>query len=139
MYSKIDRRRVARGRCRGRPGGRNMPDWLIKWAMLVEKIDHADPLRCGRRGGTMKIIAFIEARQGDLIRKILEHCGLRHDPPPRAPPNLRRSPQTQPKADASTCDPDASLTYEVDPDFLEYQRREKAEQPDLPFQPGAAP
>ena len=32
-------------------------------------------------GGTMKIIAFIEARQGDVIRKILEHCGLWHDPP----------------------------------------------------------
>jgi hypothetical protein len=34
----------------------------------------------------MKIIAFIEAHQGDTIRKILEHCGLWHDPPPRAPP-----------------------------------------------------
>ena len=25
----------------------------------------------------MKFIAFIEARQADVIRKILEHCGLR--------------------------------------------------------------
>ena len=83
----------------------------------------------------MKIISFIEACQGDLIRKILEHCGPWHDPPPRAPPNPRRSPQTQPKANPSTCDPDASLTYEVDPDFLEYQRREEAEQLDLPFEP----
>ena len=30
----------------------------------------------------MKIIAFIKAHQADLIRKILEDCGLWQDPPP---------------------------------------------------------
>ena len=33
------------------------------------------------------------------------------------------------------CDPHSSLTYEVDPDFLEYQRRADQEQPELPFEP----
>ena len=46
------------------------------WAMLIQRIYQADPLRCPKCGGTMKIIAFIEADQGDVIRKILEHCGL---------------------------------------------------------------
>jgi hypothetical protein len=41
----------------------------------------------------MKIIAFIEARQGDILRKILEHCGPWHDPPPRAPPPPTCPPQ----------------------------------------------
>jgi hypothetical protein len=83
----------------------------------------------------MKIIAFIEARQGDLIRKILEHCGLWHDPPPRAPPSAASAPMPGPKMGHLSRDPDSSLTYEVHPDFLEYQRRESQEQPDLPFEP----
>jgi hypothetical protein len=106
-----------------------------RWAMLIKRIYHADPLRCPRCGGTMKIIAFIEACQGDLIRKLLEHCGLWHDPPPRAPPTPRPPAQPQPKAGPPTCDPDSSLTYEVDPDYLEHRRREAQEQPDLPFEP----
>ena len=57
-----------------------------RWAMLINRIYHADPLRCARCGGSMKIIAFIEADQGDVIRKILEHCGLWEDPPSRSPP-----------------------------------------------------
>jgi hypothetical protein len=59
----------------------------------------------------MKIIAFIEAHQHATIRKILEHCGLWQDPPPRAPPP--RLPQNQ--ADLW----DSRRTAEVDPDFLE--------------------
>ena len=46
------------------------------------------PLRCPRCGGIMKIVACIEARQGEVIRTILEHCGLWHDPPP--PPGAPR-------------------------------------------------
>jgi hypothetical protein len=57
-----------------------------RWAMLIQRIYQADPLRCPQCGGTMKIIAFIEARQEEAIRKILQHCGLWHDPPPCAPP-----------------------------------------------------
>ena len=57
-----------------------------RWAALIKHIYQADPLLCPQCGGTMKIIAFIEAHQPDLIRRILEHCGLWHDPPPRGPP-----------------------------------------------------
>jgi hypothetical protein len=57
-----------------------------RWAALIKRVYHTDPFRCPLCGGTMKIIAFIEAHQGDTIRKILEHCKLWQDPPPRAPP-----------------------------------------------------
>ncbi len=73
----------------------------------------------------MKIIAFIEAHQADLIRKILEHCGLWHDPPPLAPPRpVRSSPASDP-----------GITHEVDPDFMEHLRREELDQPELPWEP----
>ncbi|MBC8553971.1 MAG: hypothetical protein H8D23_30545 [Candidatus Brocadiales bacterium] len=80
----------------------------------------------------MKIIAFIEAHQSDLIRKILEHCGLWHDPPPRAPPK----PSIPSQAVRSITMPDSApgITYEVDPDFLEYLQREEIE-PELPWEP----
>jgi hypothetical protein len=31
---------------------------------------------CAKCGGTMKVVAFIEPPQGDVIKKILRHCGL---------------------------------------------------------------
>ncbi len=34
----------------------------------------------------MKVVAFIEPPQGDVIEKILKHCGLWRDPLPRPPP-----------------------------------------------------
>ena len=85
----------------------------------------------------MKVIAVIEAHQGDTIqkiRKILQHCGLWHDPPPRAPPPMASSSTPGPKVGGPLFEPSSSLTCEVDPDFLEYQRREEAEQLDLPFE-----
>ncbi len=88
--------------------------------MLIKKIYHADPLRCPHCGGTMKVIAVIEAHQGDVIRKILQHCGLWHDPPPRAPPR-----QTLPsQAVRPTHEADSGITYEADPDFLEHLHHE---------------
>lgn len=33
-----------------------------RWAILIQRIYQADPLRCPKYGGTMKIIACIEAR-----------------------------------------------------------------------------
>jgi ribosomal protein S27E len=93
------------------------------WAILIKRVYNADPLLCPQCGGTMKIISFIEARQEDVIRKILEHCKLWEDPPPRAPP-----PRARPGL------PDPLRTSEVDPDFLEYSRREKLEQLDPPLQ-----
>jgi hypothetical protein len=95
--------------------------------MLIKKIYHADPLRCPKCGRTMKLIAVIEAHQGDVIRKILQHCGLWHDPPPRGPPGKTRpSPGVRPTHEA-----DGGFTYEVDPDFLEHAHREACEQPEL--------
>jgi hypothetical protein len=35
--------------------------------MLIKRIYQADPLLCPQCGGTMKIIAFIEARNADLV------------------------------------------------------------------------
>ena len=95
--------------------------------MLIKKIYHADPLRCPHCGGTMKVIAVIEAHQGDVIRKILQHCGLWHDPPPRGPPRQTRLSQAvQPTHEA-----DSDATYEADPDFLEHLHHEACEQGQL--------
>jgi len=65
-----------------------------------------DPLRCPKCGGEMRVIAFIERRQRDVIRKILEHCGLWEQPraPARAPP----APRTLSGLE---------LRYEADPDY----------------------
>jgi hypothetical protein len=34
----------------------------------------------------MKVLAFIEPLQADVIEKLLRHCGLWHASKPRAPP-----------------------------------------------------
>jgi len=52
--------------------------------MLIKRVYEIDPLCCPQCGGTMKVVAFIEAPQGDVIAKILRHCGLWHAS--RAPP-----------------------------------------------------
>ena len=36
-----------------------------------------DPMECTRRGGHMRMVAFIEPPQGAVIKKTLCHCGLR--------------------------------------------------------------
>jgi hypothetical protein len=101
------------------------------WAMLIKRVYHADPLLCPHCGGTMKIIAFIEARQGEVIENILRHCGLWQDPLARSPPPSAGRAQAAPPAST----PDSRLTYETDPDFLEHARREQVEQPELPWNP----
>jgi len=78
-----------------------------RWAILIQRIYQADPLRCPKCGGAMKIIAFIEARQEEVIRKILRHCGLWHDPPPRAPP--KPSSPSPPQGIAPPRDPGLTL------------------------------
>jgi hypothetical protein len=41
-----------------------------------------DPLKCPNCGGTMEVIAVIDAdRQPDVVQKILRHCGAK----PREP------------------------------------------------------
>ncbi len=56
-----------------------------RWAALIKRVWHVDPLRCPSCGSAMRIVSFIEPTQPDVIRKILAHCGL-PDEPPRAPP-----------------------------------------------------
>jgi hypothetical protein len=46
------------------------------WAALIKQVYEADPLCCPKCGSEMKIIAFIERRQTEVIEKILRHCGL---------------------------------------------------------------
>lgn len=48
------------------------------WAMLIKRVYEIDPLCCPHCGGTMKVIAFLEPPQGDVIEKILRHCGRPH-------------------------------------------------------------
>ena len=54
--------------------------------MLIKRVYEIDPLRCPACGGQMKVVAFIEPPQGDVIEKILRHCGLWCPSSPRAPP-----------------------------------------------------
>ena len=56
------------------------------WAMLIKRVYEIDPLACSRCSGQMKIVAFVEPPQGDVIEKILRHCGLWCPASPRAPP-----------------------------------------------------
>ena len=98
-----------------------LPDRLARrrWAMLIQRIYQIDPLVCPKCGGAMKIIAFIEARQDKVIRKILEHCGLWRDLPPRVPPAAPS------KAVPGHRESNFADSVEVDPDFLEHLHREK--------------
>jgi hypothetical protein len=88
----------------------------------------------------MKIIAFIEGHQQHTIRKILRHCGLWQDPPSRDPPNpAHSSPGHKSGHQASLFAGDddlaSRLTHEVDPDFLEFARREGIEEPEPTWEP----
>ena len=56
------------------------------WAALLKQVYEADPLCCPKCGSEMKIIAFIERRQTEVIEKILRHCGLWEESPARSPP-----------------------------------------------------
>jgi len=74
-----------------------------RWAALIKQVYETDPLVCPQCGGAMRIIAFIEKRQEDVLRKILEHCGLWEE--------SRGPPETAPPV------PTGDWTYEPDPDF----------------------
>ena len=56
------------------------------WAALIQQVYEADPLRCARCGAELKIIAFIERGQTEVIEKILRHCGLWEEGAARGPP-----------------------------------------------------
>ena len=103
--------------------------------MLIQHVYQVDPLTCPKCGGRMKIIGFVEARQDDVIRKILEHCDLWHpppDPPPRGPP--RAAPRFQ--AVHAQRESDSANAVEMDPEYLEHLHRESmTEQLELPWEP----
>jgi ribosomal protein S27E len=63
---------------------RNRPN--PTWAMLIKRVYELDALACPQCGGQMKVVAFIEPPQGEVIERILRHCGLWHSAAPRAPP-----------------------------------------------------
>ncbi len=69
----------------------------------------------------MKVVAFIEPPQGDVIEKILRHCGLWHalDRPGRRPPGrLIRDPDGDSDSQTASSDEPRELTY-VDIDTFE--------------------
>ena len=56
------------------------------WAALIKQVYEPDPLLCPRCGSTMRIIAFIERHQTEVIERILRHCGLWEQQNARGPP-----------------------------------------------------
>jgi hypothetical protein len=75
--------------------------------MLIKHVYEVDPLTCPNCGEKMKVVSLIEARQQDVVRRILEHCGLWTDPPPRLP---SRSPPA--KAGAPPQEPHREIVRE---------------------------
>lgn len=47
---------------------------------MLKRVYEVDPLACPKCGGTIKVITFIEPPQGEVIERILKHCGLWHLP-----------------------------------------------------------
>jgi hypothetical protein len=58
------------------------------WAMLIKRVYELDPLSCPRCGPEMKLVAFLDPPQGEVIEKILRHCGLWRHSAPTPPPDL---------------------------------------------------
>jgi hypothetical protein len=102
-----------------------------RWAMLIQHIYQVDPLKCPCCGGAMKILSFIEARQGDVIRKILQHCGLWQDPPSRSPP----SPSAAAPAAPAGPDDDMRCTCQPDGDYLDFMRRQDVDEVEPVWEP----
>ena len=87
--------------------------------MLIKRVFEADPLACPRCGGAMAVVAFIEPPQGDVIEKILRHCGLWCPAAPRAPPAHEAAVHgPQGGSDGQTADEPREWTY-VDIDTFE--------------------
>jgi len=58
------------------------------WAMLIKRVYEVDPLSCPRCGSEMAVVAFIDPPQGEVIEKILRHCGLWRHSAARPPPDV---------------------------------------------------
>jgi len=55
----------------------------MSWARLLKRVFDIDIEHCPQCGGSLKIIAAIEAPA--VIERILTHLGLAAQPPPRTP------------------------------------------------------
>jgi len=55
------------------------------WAVLIKRVYEVDPLSCQECGSQMRVVAFIEPPQRDVIEEILRHCGLWRSSKARAP------------------------------------------------------
>jgi hypothetical protein len=83
------------------------PSPSATWAMLIKRVFEVNPLACPQCGGEMKVIAFIEPPQGEVIEKILRHCGLWQPAKPRPPPaNV-----ADPASEEAIADDSGELTY----------------------------
>jgi hypothetical protein len=54
--------------------------------MLIKRVYEVDPLTCPQCGGVMRVVAFLEPPQGEVVERILRHCGLWCPSAPRPPP-----------------------------------------------------
>ncbi|MBM3884010.1 MAG: hypothetical protein FJ387_30620 [Verrucomicrobia bacterium] len=54
---------------------------------VFDPLDFLAEVTCPKCGPTMRIVAFIERHQNEVIEKILRHCGLWEDQAARAPPS----------------------------------------------------
>jgi len=82
------------------------------WAALIQRVWEVDPLKCAKCGGQMRVISFIEARQEEVIRRILEHCGLWLGPLPGLPPTRPPPVQKRPP-------PPRDVQLVLDPEFAQ--------------------
>ena len=82
--------------------------------MLIKRVYGIAPLTCPQCGSQMKVVAFIEPPQDEVVEKILRHCGLWQASAPRAPPDADG---LVPELDSASSDQLQELTY-VDMDTL---------------------
>jgi hypothetical protein len=54
------------------------------WARLIQKVYEVDPLKCARRGSTMRIIALID--DAGVIERILRHLSVWNPQPENSSP-----------------------------------------------------
>ena len=57
--------------------------------MLIKRVYEVNPLACPQCGNAMKVVAFIQPPQQEVIQRILKHCGLWRQPGSRAPPQVQ--------------------------------------------------
>ena len=89
--------------------------------MLIKRVYEMDPLSCPGCGGAMKVIAFIQPPQGDVIEKILRGHqsgamvgGVWHASTPRSPPAREggvHDPEGASDSQTASSDEPRELTY----------------------------